>query len=124
MILDKEQEVLYDALYEEVDLFMKKHNPCDIRDGKCTKGRKGYNSFCCSWCPELSDNGCIADKPLACRIWLCSVPLDTMSKELKKEYDILRKKVDHSGFWGNRVSKHKEKNGSVCIRENIKYVHF
>ena len=68
---------LYDKLYDKVDAFMVKTNPCKVENGKCIRGRNGGRNFCCDVygempkCKHLSKDGCKANKPLACRLWLC-----------------------------------------------------
>ena len=66
----------YDILFKEVNEFIERINPCQIIDGICLRGRKGNKNFCCYETPtspkcKYCHNGCTANKPLFCRIWLC-----------------------------------------------------
>ena len=73
---------VFDILWDRADKIMKEKNPCGH---KCVNGGhsclgsdfyKTYNgkyrhSVCCGNCPRW-DNGCKANKPLGCRMFLCS----------------------------------------------------
>ena len=69
----------YDRLYEQADLVLQKHDPCQIRREaddtiSCTETRllKIKNSqLCCTGCEHLGPTGCTV-KSLICKLWLCS----------------------------------------------------
>jgi len=57
----------YDKLCQRADAILKKFNPCNIKRGRCSGGRR-YP--CCDDCEFLSKKGC-TEKSLACKLWLC-----------------------------------------------------
>ena len=80
----------YDSLYEKIDEFIKRVNPCQISNGTCYRGRKGHDNFCCGKTPtnpvcKYCNNGCIANKPLYCRIWICDEAFENLNPKDKKE---------------------------------------
>jgi hypothetical protein len=77
-------ETEYDALYEKVNALISETNPCEVT----IAGKTAYcmacshrvcgdvikpNELCCDGCKHHDiSKGCQADKPLACKLWLCS----------------------------------------------------
>lgn len=57
----------YDELCAQADAILKKFNPCKIKRGRCSSGRRHP---CCDDCEFLSKKGC-TEKSLACKLWLC-----------------------------------------------------
>lgn len=58
---------VYDELCRQADAILKKFNPCKIKRGRCSSGRR-YP--CCDDCEFLSKKEC-TEKSLACKLWLC-----------------------------------------------------
>jgi len=63
----EEMAAVYDKLWHEADAILKKFNPCKIKRGRCSSGRRHP---CCDDCEFLSKKGC-TEKSLACKLWLC-----------------------------------------------------
>ncbi len=78
-------EKVYDSLYSEAEAVLSKFNPCEHKikagchtclgklDHSARRGSFGDNTSkaaCCIGC-KYWDNGCKADKPLFCKVWLC-----------------------------------------------------
>lgn len=82
----------YKTLYHTVDAFIKKVNPCKIECGKCQRGKDGGKNFCCSGCRYLTEHGCGADRPIACRAFLCETAKNNLTDEQKKLYVSIRGK--------------------------------
>jgi hypothetical protein len=61
----KQKMELYDYLYKRADKLIRKHNPCEMKDGKCLRG-----SPCCDGCNHLTADGCVIDC-LMCKLFLC-----------------------------------------------------
>lgn len=61
----KQKMQVYDRLYKHADKLIRKHNPCETKDGKCLRGKP-----CCDNCPHLTKNGCSIDC-LMCKLFLC-----------------------------------------------------
>lgn len=76
----------YDKLYQKIVDFMRDVNPCKIKNGICYRGKKGGRNFCCKDCKHLTENGCSAKKPIACKLWLCQEAIDNMTKKQRKKY--------------------------------------
>lgn len=57
----------YDHICEEADELFKKYDPCQFKDGKCTKD---WSDGCCGGCSHLGPNGC-ATKSLGCKLFTC-----------------------------------------------------
>lgn len=96
----------YKNLYHEVEKFLNKANPCRISNGKCARGKDGGRNFCCGStnsngqgaCSHCGKNGCTADRPLACRLWLCHTAEKNLSKAQLEKLNNFRKLA---GFFGN-----------------------
>ena len=84
-------EKLYDRLYSEAEAVLNQYNPCQV--GRCSAGivctewrefqkpeaikssdnNAQPNTLCCIRCRYHSPTkGCQADRPLTCKLWLCS----------------------------------------------------
>jgi hypothetical protein len=99
-------EAAYDALYERVDAFMKRVNPCKIKGDTCHNARHGDgDNFCCDGCSHLGTRGCLAIKPLTCRVWLCQAAMNSMPIADSVDYVLLYDEVHSSGFFMHRASK-------------------
>ena len=72
---------LYDRLYRHADKLIKKHNPCEIKDGKCIDGVP-----CCNECPHLGERGCTVEC-LECKVFLCG----TANEHFRQLYRILKR---------------------------------
>lgn len=103
---DKFPNKQYKNFYYEVEKFLKKANPCKISNGQCARGRDGGRNFCCGAensdgqgaCSKCGKNGCSADRPLACRLWLCYTAEKNLTKSQKKQLEMFRK---FAGIFGN-----------------------
>lgn len=77
---------LHDRLYRHADKLIKKHNPCEIKNGKCI-----YGEPCCTDCEHLTKNGCSVNC-LRCKLYLCRFARNnlllsrTLSRMLQKAY--------------------------------------
>lgn len=89
---------LYDRLYKDADLILKKHNPCNIVNGRCAEGLP-----CCHRCEFLTKKGCRVEA-LACKLHLCE---DAKKKfpQCVKELGALRRQAKRWGFLRERGSK-------------------
>lgn len=92
-------ERIYDTLYDAADKILNKYNPCEhsFCDKKHTclgklipqlgEGMHGHNrteQACCIGCEFWRSNGCNADKPMYCKVWLCGVAINRHQDILKK----------------------------------------
>ena len=127
--LRKRVEVLYDRFYSRALAVIKKDNPCQVkREGvnvvcaECIDRRKPEsihfiddakpNTLCCIRCEHHNPKkGCQADRPLACKLWLCqtakklypeaAAELDKISTEAHEVFGTLcfrgdrKQTVDH-----------------------------
>lgn len=100
-----DKSALYDQIFEKVDNIMKEHNPFDDIDGFCTRGRLGYRNFCCSGCKHLSSDGCKANKPLLCRLWVCSTVWKTLDEEVRNAIGLLLGESLENDLLGFKMSK-------------------
>lgn len=109
----------YKNLYHKVDAWLKKVNPCKIKNGQCVRGRSGGRNFCCGAensngegaCSYCTSTGCNAKQPLACRLWLCQFAMKELTINQKKQLEDFKKAA---GNFGNdvlmfRASKEKAK---------------
>lgn len=90
--IDRERlEKVYNKLYAQAADVLKKRPPCGIDPStgqvSCHASREGLypdpvtaakyggevdmNTLCCKGCQHWSPQGCAAEKPLACKTWLC-----------------------------------------------------
>lgn len=95
----------YDALWGRVDKFIIRVNPCKVEAGRCFRSRCGGDNFCCSGCEHLGPAGCTADKPLACRQWLCDEALGTLTESECEELDQLNEDMHLADFFCVRGTK-------------------
>ena len=109
----------YKNFYHKVDVWLKKVNPCKIKNGQCVRGRSGGRNFCCGAensngegaCSHCTSTGCNAKQPLACRLWLCQFAIKELTISQKKQLEAFKKAA---GNFGNdvlmfRASKEKAK---------------
>ena len=98
----------YKNLYHKVDVWLKKVNPCKIKNGQCLRGRSGGRNFCCGsensngegGCSHCTSTGCNAKQPLACRLWLCQYAMSELTPNQKKQLEDFKKAA---GNFGNEV---------------------
>ena len=98
----------YKNLYHKVDVWLKKVNPCKIKNGQCLRGRSGGRNFCCGSensngegvCSHCTSTGCNAKQPLACRLWLCQYAMSELTPSQKKQLEDFKKAA---GNFGNEV---------------------
>lgn len=107
----KELAAEYDRLYAEAEAVLNEFKPCehtfDLGNHHCIGQGEGvqtpydYGSSsnigpqcCCNGCKSWTDKGCVADKPLGCKTWLCGIAriahpeacakLDTIARQAMK----------------------------------------
>lgn len=98
----------YKNLYHKVDAWLKKVNPCKIKNGQCLRGRNGGRNFCCGAensngegaCSHCTSTGCNAKQPLACRLWLCYYATNELTPNQRKQLEAFKKVA---GNFGNEV---------------------
>lgn len=98
----------YKNLYHKVDAWLKKVNPCKIKNGQCIRGRSGGRNFCCGAensngegaCSHCTSTGCNAKQPLACRLWLCQFATKELTPDQIKQLEAFKKAA---GNFGNEV---------------------
>lgn len=61
----KQKIELHDRLYKRADMLIRKHNPCEMKDGQCLRGKP-----CCDKCNHLTGDGCVINC-LMCKLFLC-----------------------------------------------------
>ena len=104
----KRLEKKFDELYAKAEEILSKYKPCKITviKGKvhCVgcSGRNPPNELCCGGCQFHTVKGCIADKPLTCKLWLCNTARNDFP-ECDDELDVLRDKA--AMFWVYRGYK-------------------
>ena len=84
---------LHDELYKQIDLLLKKYNPCRIKEGSCYCYEKKLHdeSFCCKRCKYLTEKGCSVQS-LTCKFHLCS---DMMYDRTKVNKPLPKKFTDY-----------------------------
>jgi hypothetical protein len=103
----------YDELYARAEAVLKEFNPCEVcktkRGVECfdtvrnTKLRGAFginrpNLLCCNGCEFHNRKvGCTAEKPLMCKVWVCST-LRTAKPEVAKKLDIIGREARPYGF--------------------------
>jgi len=80
-------ESKFEELYQRAEVVLRKHNPCAITRHKgkvycagCPAKQPEWiysggvypNALCCGGCKFHTDKGCVAEKPLTCKLWLCA----------------------------------------------------
>lgn len=85
----EEMSKLYDELYKQADLALKKYDPCKIQNGRC------INTYpCCDGtCGYLSKKTGCTVKSLACKLHLCERARKA-SPKCAKILDALARKAD------------------------------
>lgn len=76
-------EEKFDFLHEEAEKILTKYQPCKIRhlkngDVSCIGCGDKFtdnkiNELCCGGCKFHTNKGCIAHKPLTCKLYLCDI---------------------------------------------------
>lgn len=94
----------YERLWLDADTFMRAADPCKAVDGQCLNARVGDGeNFCCLGCRHIEANGCVAEKPLTCRVWICQAALNNLTDAQITEYFKLYDAVAASGFFMHRA---------------------
>ena len=95
----------YRKLYAQAKQLFAQHNPCDIHDSTCLRGRKdGGTHFCCSGCEYQASDGCTTDS-IWCALWTCIAIQGVISKDFKAQLNALNHKANdlchgHGGRYG------------------------
>ena len=120
-------EKIYDSLYKEVSDILERFNPCEHKvcsschtclgklDFSAVKGSYGDNTTkeaCCVGC-KFWKNGCTADKPLYCKVWLCETAAS--------KYPIVKSKLD---IIQNKARKFNFVSGFLCRKEKVDAIDF
>jgi hypothetical protein len=104
---------LYNKLYKRADQITKQSKPCKISGSKCQAcgiEQKPYGhtpqpgEMCCAGCSHHGEKGCRADRPLACKTWLCPTARQAHPDVAAKLDKVASRAVD-LGLYGMRVSK-------------------
>jgi len=73
----------YSEIYVKADALIKQHDPCNIKDGWCTKYSRDDNPYgkkqgelCCHGCEHHSAKRGCRVKALSCKLWLCGTIRD------------------------------------------------
>lgn len=102
--LKRLQKELYYDIWEELDKFLLKTNPCQFDGNVCIDNRqpKGerYGSHaekngCCQRCEHLSDVGCKI-KSLGCKAYLCLTARNRLTPSEVKELNEIKVMIDRS----------------------------
>ena len=97
--VDRERlEKVYNKLYGHAERVLKQHCPCGVsKEGGCVScvgSRAGItpsNELCCTGCEHHSTKaGCQAEKPMACKTWLCPPASETSPEASAKLGKIAR----------------------------------
>ncbi len=99
---------LYDILFAVGQQIMERHNPCEWKDGKCTRMRQVEgDGGCCEGCKHLSRRGCSVQS-LACKLWLCEAQKPKFW-DCEAELNVLRQVADYCGI-PYEIRRSKEEN--------------
>ncbi len=113
----KQIEREYDDLYEKVAKLISETNPCEVAIknktaycGSCSRIVCGDvikpNELCCDGCEHHSmTKGCQAEKPLECKLWLCSQSKTKHPVVAKKLYEFRNQAYDLFGCLLHRGDK-------------------
>lgn len=117
-------EAKFDGLYDKAIELLNQYNPCQIQkigDKISCGGNYNGPKLCCGSCRHLSPTGCKADKPLACRLWLCPLSERKLSSDIMKKLNDLRYEAQRLGFWVFRGEKEESiKNAMVINKRKLK----
>jgi len=104
----------FDKLYAKAEFILSKYQPCAISKVKgtircidCMDGKKWMttpNLLCCGGCKFHTIKGCIAEKPLTCKLWLCGSAAVAFP-ECFKQLQSLSKKAIKLGLYCARGDK-------------------
>ena len=88
---------LYDILIALGQQTLDDYNPCDWRNGKCTRMRSSEDDKgCCVGCQHLGAEGCTVES-LGCKLWLCEGQRD-LFRECEIKLKVLRQVADSCGI--------------------------
>ena len=102
---------------------IKEFNPCEVsvNNGvcRCLAAYKNSdyakpNELCCDDCQFHTNKGCVAEKPLTCKLWLCPIA-EQKYPEVHKKLRQLWKIADCFGFWAFRGDKKMSLDNAVKI---------
>jgi hypothetical protein len=114
----------YKQLCQLATSLFKKFDPCQIKDGKCLRGR-----FCCDGCEYLSPTGCTTEA-IWCKLWLCDDPryFDEEFTQRLKDYKDMAQELCMGrggrygldtyikGFWGAKEYEQWKTTGIFTIK--------
>lgn len=121
-------EKQFDALYDEAMEILTKFNPCEHKSDvigrhSCVGNGKDIpnnaNSgpqCCCTGCPKWTKKGCVAEKPLTCRTWIC-VAAANKNPEAFHALTKMASKVMKANFWVFRGDKNKSIELALHLQE-------
>jgi len=112
----------HDKLYAALDAFLRRVNPCKIKDGECLYTRryadimdgpkpKNTNQFidrgtlCCTGCSlHKAGVGCTV-QALGCKKWLCNTAIDSLKPKDRNEWYVLTRRASRSNLPLVRLGK-------------------
>lgn len=104
-------EQKFDFLYDCAVKVLSKYNPCKITFENtsvhcigCGHDGNKPNTLCCKGCRFHTNKGCIAEKPLSCKLWLCETAKDKFP-ECRKELNEIRIPFSKLNLWSFRGDK-------------------
>lgn len=109
-------EEIHDSLYVRAQIILKSKKPCGHKKvggvhsciGMVEGGEDNRPGCCCFGCPHLDPKkGCIAEKPLTCRTWLCEIARGA-NPETSAQLRIISQQASDLGFWICRGTKWEE----------------
>lgn len=96
----------YDELWDKADKLLKANSPCGIKmkggsiicRGCAEIGMGNPNELCCGGCKFHTIDGCQAEKPLSCKLWLCNTAASHLPRSVSCELAFLESEADKLGF--------------------------
>jgi hypothetical protein len=132
MKTQQELEHIYDGLYDQASKVLAEINPCQhtVSAGKhtCT-GKDTVNwdlkpqhrntpQCCCVGC-KYWDYGCKAEKPLACKVWLCSAAMYKFPKAIEA-LNAIGREAKRFALLSFRSDKTTSIKNALTIQEKVK----
>jgi hypothetical protein len=101
-------ERVFDKLYAEAERILQQHKPCQVKLNQhgascldCRVRGATVNVMCCGGCKWHTAKGCVANKPLTCRTWLCG-SAQNFDGEAFRKLQRIAKRVGRLGFYVGR----------------------
>lgn len=122
-------ERIFDKLYAEAERVLRSHRPCKVavnqHGASCLDCRNGHaskvNVMCCGSCKwHTKDRGCVANKPLTCRTWLCYTA-QLHDREADRKLERIAARAHRLGFYVGRGDKEQSIQNAMAYFGIIKY---